>query len=87
MGLDRAELVRLLPRAIDNRAWSLSEDRISFREKHGEVQIRISLESRRRLGALELPVTVLEFSFEGLEDEEIDEFMRRFDLSFHRGGG
>jgi hypothetical protein len=51
------------------------------------IEIRLGTEGRRRLGALELPETAVEFHFHGFEAEEIERFFFRFDLCFRRGGG
>lgn len=87
MGLGHDELFRTLPRAIENRDWSLVGDRIVIRDHDRLIQIRLSPETRRNVGVLQLPVTHLEIYFEGFTDLAIDVFMQRFDLSFRRGGG
>jgi hypothetical protein len=87
MGLGHEELFRILPRAIEERPWSLTNDRITISDPHGVIYIKVFPETTRSLGALRLAVTVLEISFEGLTVSEIDRFMRRFDLSFRRTGG
>ena len=87
MGLGHDELFRILPGAIENRAWSLAGDRITIRDQDRLIQIRVSPETRRKLGALQLPVTHLEFYFEGFTDFANEVFMQRYDLSFRRGGG
>jgi hypothetical protein len=87
MGLGHAELFRLLPRAIGDRTWRVHHDLITITAQGQQVYIKLFPEGRRDLGALKLPVTVLEFSFRGFTPEEVDAFMGRFDLAFRRGGG
>lgn len=87
MGLGHDEFFRLLPHAIENRDWSLAGNRIVIRDRDGLIKIDFSPETQRILGALSLPVTNLEFHFEGLAGPAIEQFMNKFDLSFRRGGG
>ncbi|MGR9108698.1 MAG: hypothetical protein ACU843_17405 [Gammaproteobacteria bacterium] len=87
MGLGHEEFFRILPLAIEKRPWSIDHDRISIADPRGTVEIKIYPETARKIGALRLPVTVLEISFQGFECAEITKFMQRFDLGFRRGGG
>ena len=87
MGLGHAELFRLLPRAIGDRVWWVHRDLITITAQEQQVCIKLFPEGRRDLGALKLPVTVLEFCFHGFTPEQVDAFMGRFDLAFRRGGG
>jgi hypothetical protein len=87
MGLGHAELFRLLPRAIGGRTWRVHRDLITITAQEQQVYIKLFPEGRRDLGALKLPVTMLEFSFHGFTPEQVDAFMERFDLAFRRGGG
>ena len=87
MGLGHAELFRLLPRAIGDLAWRVHRDLITITAQGQQLSIKLLPEGRRNLGALKLPVTVLEFSFHGFTSEQVDDFRGRFDLAFRRGGG
>jgi hypothetical protein len=60
---------------------------IHLRDGERTIEIRLGTEGRRRLGALELPETFVEFHFHDFEAQEIDRFFFRFDLCFRRGGG
>jgi hypothetical protein len=87
MGIDHAELFRRLPAAIGFRDYRVVKDKILIEENHRSVHIRYSDEKFRCLGAMRLPITRLEFRFAGYGEDEIDDFLLRFDLYFRRGGG
>jgi hypothetical protein len=87
IGLGHAELFRLLPRAIGDRTWRVHRDLITITGQEQHVYIKLFPESRRDLGTLKLPVTMLEFSFHGFTPEQVDAFIGCFDLAFRRGGG
>jgi hypothetical protein len=53
----------------------------------GEIEIRLGEQGCKRIGALELPETVVEFSFHACTAEAIEHFLSRFELAFRRGGG
>lgn len=52
-----------------------------------KLTITLSLETTRRIGAIELPATRVEFAFQDYDQTRIDEFIADFDLHFRRGGG
>jgi len=87
MGIDHAELFRRLPAAIGSRDYQVVDDTIFLQENDRSIEIRYSAEAVRRLGAMRLPVTRLNFRFDGYGEDEIDAFLSRFDLYFRRGGG
>ena len=47
----------------------------------------LAAEGKRRIALLTLPVTCVEFEFDGFNEREIDAFMERFDRAFQRAGG
>ncbi len=87
MGIDHAELFRRLPAAVGFRDYRVVEKRIILEESHRSIHILYSDEKIRRLGAMRVPITRLEFRFAGYGEDEIEAFMSRFDLYFRRGGG
>lgn len=87
MALGHADLLRTLPAALEGCPHEVSGNVITIRGEGRQVVIRLSPERERRLAALRLPVTVLDFRFAGYSREEVDAFMKRFDRCFQRGGG
>ena len=87
MGIGHAELFRRLPAAVGFRNYRVVENTIILQEDDRSIEIRYSDEKIRRLGAMRLPITHLEFRFSGYGEDEVDAFLSRFDLYFRRGGG
>lgn len=52
-----------------------------------KLVVRLSAESERRIALLTVPVTRVEFEFEGFNEREMRDFMKRFDRAFQRAGG
>ena len=87
MGLTHAEFFRELPAALGNRRFVAETDRVRVDLERGSLVITLGSEQTRRIAALVLPCTVVDFAFEGVEEAERESFMQRFDLCFRRGGG
>ena len=87
MGLSRREFMRTLPAAIAPLNFQPDEKTISIDHPGGNVQIRLQEMPDRRIGAIQIPKTSVEFRFFGLNEDERSYFMHRFDLHFQRGGG
>jgi hypothetical protein len=51
------------------------------------LTLELGPERERRLGALCLPVTDVQFRFSGFDQASFKAFIERFDLAFQRGGG
>lgn len=87
MGLNRAEFERSLPSAVAPRTYHVEGRRYIIDHPEGRVLIILGETGERRIAALALPVTPVEFCFEGLDGEARSRFMERFDRYFQRGGG
>ena len=87
MGLTHEEFFRELPAALRNRSFVAEAGRVCVDLEGGSLVITLGSEQTRRIAALRLPSTVVEFAFEGVEEIERESFMQRFDLCFRRGGG
>ncbi|MFQ5761035.1 MAG: hypothetical protein ACE5HM_08680 [Acidiferrobacterales bacterium] len=87
MGINHAEFRRTLPRALEHQSYKILGDNIIITDALGTLEIRLSPERDRKLGALVLPVINVHFTFKGYNSSEVKNFMQRFDLYFQRGGG
>ncbi len=87
MTITHADFFRILPKVLKNNQFEVSENRVIIVETKKRLEIMLSPESSRSIGALQLPVTILEFRFDGYTTEQTEKFMRQFDMSFHKGGG
>lgn len=89
MGYSAVEFERVLPAAM--RDWSVAgaapEWWISDGDGRPVARVRFVPLPERRIGMLSLPVGRLTLEFGDLEPRLREEFLRRFDRGFHRGGG
>ena len=87
MGITPDEFRRTLPDAVGHEKYSIQGNEILIRDPGGRVRIVLHPTGVRRLGMLALPVTPVEFAFEGLDQSDRERFMDRFERYFQRGGG
>ena len=87
MGITHSEFFRTLPAALASSPYTLQAHDVIINDSTRRLVITLSPESRRRLGALSLPTTQVDFTFSGYSSQDIDRFMARFDRAFQRGGG
>ena len=89
MALTVAEFFRHLPHALDGYETYRVDDATVAAESPGRhVTIRATPLEPRRLGPiLVLPRTLVTLEFDGFTDDEVREFLGRFDRAFQRGGG
>ena len=87
MGLTHGEFFRELPAALAHREFVAEPNRVSIELERGSLEITLGSEQTRQIASLRLPYVVVGFAFEGVEEAAREDFMRRFDLGFRRGGG
>ena len=87
MGISHSEFFRLFPLAAEGYDYAIEGNTVSLRQSHRSLIIRLSAESERRIALLTVPVTRVEFEFNGFSEGEMREFMERFDRAYQRGGG
>ena len=89
MAITHAEFLRSLIPLKKHYSYKFnpSKTSISIAAGSGELTIQLGPEYVKRLGALEMPFTDVEFAFTGFTPSDLNEFWRLFDLCFRRGGG
>jgi len=88
MSLSEAEFLHHLPRALVRYSWRrIGPGALEVQLPPGRARISHAQAPALRLGALTLPVTVLEFRFEQCAPRRIESFLAAFERSFRRGGG
>jgi len=87
MGITHAELYRLLDAALGGADYRVHGDRILVGGAGAGVVIRVAPQRARRIAALRLPVTALEFHFSAGFAGEAEAFMQRFERAYQKGGG
>lgn len=87
MGLSRAEFLRIFARAHQDRAYQVDGNAIILAQDGRRVRISLAAQAERVIASVRLPTILVEFHFAGYTRGEVEQFMKRFDLYFHRGGG
>lgn len=82
-----AEYMRELMQAIGHLDFEVAGNRITVRDGAREVTIDLVYEGNRHLGSLDLPMTRVDFEFNGYIEEEVSAFMDRLSLHTLRLGG
>ncbi len=87
MGFTRAEFDRILPSALDNRDFVVNGSVVKSAVDGGMMQLTISEQKFRNIASISLPYLAIDFLFEQLTEEQVEQTMRYFDLRYQRGGG
>jgi len=90
MTISHAEFYRLIVRSIQKMSDVIinkNESIVKFPFCNGEITIELGNQTSRGIGSLILPVTVIKINFNNLSNDEIDEYLYKFNITFQRGGG
>lgn len=87
MSITHREFLRTLPPAVDGADFSVNENVVQVGSESRGLRIELGPERERRIASLSLPITDVRFCFTGYSEQEVRQFMQRFDLYFRRGGG
>ena len=87
MGLTHAEFFATLPAAIEHRDHLVDGNTVRIDYDGCYLVIELGREQVRQIALLRLPHTEVTFSFHHFTVIAREQFMRRFDLYFRRGGG
>jgi len=87
MGISHAEFLRTFTSAFRDRPYTRDGDALILSDEKRQARIELSPQVERVLASVRLPTTLVTFQFVGYSHHEVEAFMRRFDLYFHRGGG
>lgn len=86
-GITHADFFRGLPGAVRGGRYTVEGDTVRIEAGSGRVSIALGPEGERRIASLRLPVTQLEFRFEGLDPSAAEAFLADFSRHYQRGGG
>ena len=88
MGITHKDFYSELPNLLNDIPYYQNEEIIKFQLNGKNIEIILGPEKVRELGkSLRLPVTFVALRFFGFSKEEINSFIRHFDLKFMKGGG
>ena len=82
------ECLRELSTALGGTDYHVQGDKITVHEGGGkELVISLVYEGDRKLGSLDLPMTQVNYEFNGYSDDEAKAFMSHISEHMLRGGG
>ena len=87
MTITHAEFIRTLPAVIEHQANKTENGEIVITTPGRDIEICLEPEQQRQIGSLRLPTTLVHITFIGYTDSEREQFLKRFTISFQRGGG
>ncbi len=90
MAVTHAEFYRLINKTIDGMNKSKLDQAnaiVSIPLSSGKIVITLAKQGIRKIASLSIPQTMITFTFHNLTRNEIDTYIRKFDTTFHKGGG
>lgn len=87
MTISLKEFYRLLPFALKDIDFKISNNEISMSYADGNIEIKPGIEHERKIASLVLPVLYVEFFFSNISNAELKQFYQVFDRAYQRGGG
>jgi len=87
MGFKESEFLRIFPVAINGAKHRLDGNRISVEMNPGQLIVGIGAQQYRKIASISLPYLRVSFSFSGCSQQQIEDFIKYFDLRYQRGGG
>jgi hypothetical protein len=88
MGLTHREFYTELPNLLEGTPCRQSDDTIHFQDNGRTVEIVLGKQGFRELShSMRMPVTPVTLRLHDFPDNEVEPFIRRFNLRFMKGGG
>ncbi len=87
MTISHKDFMRHAANALGDLPYEMSERHISAGRGEKRLEIDLSAEGERDLGALELPVIWVDMNFSGYSEQEIEDFLVSWDQYFQTAGG
>ena len=88
MGITHKDFYAELPNLLKDIPFQQSDGVVTFQLNGKKVEIIIAPEGVRKLGqSVQLPVTLVTLRFFDFSKEEIESFIKHYNLKFMKGGG
>lgn len=87
MGLTHDDFFRLLPRAMGTHPYTTTGNVVNAVVHGGKLCIELGPTLIRKIALLEIPYSVVTFTFDDVTEAQQTTFKKHFDLHFQRGGG
>lgn len=88
MGITYSDFFRLLPKAMGEHSYTIADRAVNADVSGGKLIISLGEQQERRIALMRIPYVIVSFDFDAVVgSDQIEAFMRHFDLHFQRGGG
>ena len=87
MSISQQDFYRLLPFALRDIDYEISNDQINASYGDGNIQIKPGIEHERKIASLVLPVLHVVIIFTDISPEDSEQFLADFSRAYQRGGG
>ncbi len=87
MSITHDDFLRTFPEAMGDMPYDVDGPKITAHDGGKRLEIKLSNESERDVGSLELPLTFIDMDFSGFNEQEINAFFVNWDHHFQRSGG
>jgi len=88
MAITRKEFLRNLAVALSGRPYyRIEHNEIIVPDAGRRIAITLCEQQEQRIGSLQLPRMLVEFTFSGYSDSEAETLMTHINIHFQRGGG
>jgi len=87
MGFKESEFLRIFPVAINGARHQIHGRQIRVEMNPGELFVELGVQQYRKIASISLPYLKVSFAFRGASQQQVDEFIKYFDLRYQRGGG
>ena len=87
MAITRKEFLRNLAVALSGRPYRIEHNEIIVPDAGRRIAITLCEQQEQRIGSVQLPRMLVEFTFSGYSDSEAETLMTHINIHFQRGGG
>ncbi len=87
MGYTQDEFVSNFSAVANGQPYQIQAGCIELNDEAGRLVIELGAEQVRKLASLAIPFMRVTFKFFDYEPAARENFMQRFDLYYHKGGG
>ena len=87
MSYTHNEFISNFSAVANGLSCQIHSQHIELNDGTGRIVIELGDEQSRKLGSLAIPTMTVTFKFYNYTESARDEFIQRFDLYYHKGGG
>jgi hypothetical protein len=87
MGYTHNEFISNFSAVSNGLPFQIHPQCIELNDQHRQLVIDLGDEKFRKLGSLAIPCMTVTFKFFNYTQSARDDFLQRFDLYYHKGGG